>query len=431
MKQQLIRAILRLYHSPENARGRSPLDLPERAVWVNFAFALVICIVVGNLFVRGLYWRASLSLSQKKNDIVLSEKSDNIESRVAELTKLNMPKNLPDTLGFDELFTGNRVTYASFENWLERRKDVPNARLHLAVLGRLDGWFFPIITDQPTKESLSLFGFKKPDPNTLRSLGDDDWSYYVASSCLDQFRKNLTGGYHDPLRLAQAMAGGIQWLTFLLAIWGGLMLLWRFAFTGLQRRLVRTGTIPLPEFEDGNLWNIEQSDPKNPPMFFRLQQQFPGLFLPAELVAQSIQSGTIDRPPHQMQEYVGDKVAEAKAKVESAEFELIDFVIYACPTLGFLGTILGITEAFSKAALIISSNNTLDRVAAFDSVTAALAVAFDTSFVGLLAVLILNQMLSLLKRRESHLFLQMEKETFTQLRRWQQKQQLQKELSHV
>ena len=144
-----------------------------------------------------------------------------------------------------------------------------------------------------------------------------------------------------------------------------------------------------------------------------------------------MQSGAVDGSPHGLQDYIGEKVAEAKAKVESAEFELVDFIIYACPTLGFLGTIVGITDAFSKAAQIISSNNTLDRIAAFDKVTEALALAFDTSFVGLLAVLILNQILSLLKRREAHLFLQMENETFTQLRRWQQKHQLKREHSHA
>jgi biopolymer transport protein ExbB/TolQ len=431
MKQRIIQAVLRLYHSPENARGRSPLDLPERAVWVNFVIALIICVVVGNLFVRGLYWRASLSLNKGAADITLSEKSVTIESLTAELTKLSLPKKLPEELNLGVLFTQNKVTYAAFGNWMEGQNNIAPGQLRTAILGQLDGWFFPVANFPATKDIMSGFRFEKPDPSTLRSLKPEDWNYYLAASCIDQFRKNLTGGYHHPLRLAQAMAGGIQWLTFLLAIWGGLMLFWRFAFTSLQRRLVQTGTIPLPELDSSNLWNIEQSDPENPPMFFRLQKQFPGLFLPAELVAQSIQSGAIDHPPHQMQEYIGDKVAEAKAKVESAEFELIDFVVYACPTLGFLGTIVGITDAFSKAALIISSNNPIDRMAAFDEVTKALALAFDTSFVGLLAVLILNQMLSLLKRREAHLFLQMEKETFTQLRRWQQKQQLKRAFDHA
>lgn len=428
----MLNAVIRLYNAPQNVRGRSPLDLPERAVWIIFAVAFAICVVFGNLFVRGLYARASAELKNGKADITLSEKSATVGSRVAELTKLkDTGKDLPPELNLGDLFAGNAVHYPAFERWMQNQHQIEPARVRAAILGRLDGWFFPVASFPANEDVMRDFKFDKPNPNELRSLQPDDWDYYITAACIDKFRKNLTGGYHQPLRLAQAMAGSIQWLTFLLAIWGGLMLLCRFAFTRLQRRLIQTGSIPLAAYEGSNLWQIEQSNPENPPLFFRLQQHFPGLFLPAELVSQSMQSGAVDGSPHGLQDYIGEKVAEAKAKVESAEFELVDFIIYACPTLGFLGTIVGITDAFSKAAQIISSSNTLDRIAAFDKVTEALALAFDTSFVGLLAVLILNQMLSLLKRREAHLFLQMENETFTQLRRWQQKHQLKREHSHA
>lgn len=412
--------IIRLYASAANARGRSPLDLPERAVWITFSLALILSAVLGNLFVRGLYNSALRSLENGEADIVLSEKSTGIDARVAELTKLKaVGKEMSDDLRLGDLFSQNTIQYPVFERWMADRRGVSPDQLRVAVMGNLDGWMFPIARTQSNEAVLRSFGFEKPNTSELHNIQPADWDYYITAACLDKFRKNLTGGYHQPLRLASALAGSIQWLTFFLAIWGGILLSCRFAFSRIQRRLVQTGKHPVNRGDNSSLWQIEQSDPESPPLYARLQDSLPGLFLPADLLAQCMHAGVLNRAPHELQEYIGEKVAEFKAKVESAEFELVDFIIYACPTLGFLGTIVGITEAFARAAEIISSSSTLDRIEAFNRVTEALALAFDTSFVGLLAVLILNQMLSLLKRREASLFMQLETETFAQMRRLQ------------
>lgn len=411
--------IIRLYSSAANARGRSPLDLPERAVWITLLLALAISSLVGNLFVRGLYARSeSVLLNERK--ITLSEKNTNHESRVAELTKLKVPANsLPSNLNLGDLFTGNVIEYQVFERWLEKRRQVSPEQIRTAVMGRLEGGLFPVTRAESISNVLKSFQFEKPNPNELRSVKADDWDYYITAACLDQYRKGITSSYGNPLRLAFALADWIQWLTFFLAVWGGLMLWARFVFTRIQRRLVLTGKNPTDQKDGSNIWKIEQSDPESLPLYARLQDAFPSLFLAADLISQCMHAGVLQQSPHAMQEFINEKIAEAKAKVESSEFELIDFVVFACPTLGFLGTIVGITAAFAQAAAIISSTNTIDRTEAFDNVTQALAVAFDTSFVGLLAVLVLNMMLSLLKRREASLFNQLGKEAFAQLRRIQ------------
>ncbi len=416
--------IIHLYSSTANARGRSPLDLPERAVWITFALAFMLSVIVGNLFVRGLYRSALSSLKNGGADISLSDRATGHDARVAELTNLKaVGKEMSDDLRLGDLFSQNSIQYASFERWMADRRQISSDQLRLAIMGRLDGWLFPVAQPIPNESILRSFGFEKPNTSELHNIQPADWDYYITAACLEKFRKNLSGGYHQPLRLATALAGSIQWLTFFLAIWGGILLICRFAFSRIQRQLVQTGKNPVDTEEKGSLWQIEGTDPESPPLYIRLQDKLPALFLPADLLAQCMHAGVLTRAPHELQEYISEKVAEFKAKVESSEFELLDFIIYACPTLGFLGTIIGITEAFAKAADIISSSSTLARIEAFNRVTEALALAFDTSFVGLLAVLILNQMLSLLKRREAGLFIELETETFAQMRRLQRVKQ--------
>ncbi len=416
--------IIRLYSSAANARGRSPLDLPERAVWITFALAFMLTVIVGNLFVRGLYRSALSSLNNGGADISLSDRATGHDARVAELTNLKaVGKEMSDDLRLGDLFSQNSIQYTSFERWMADRRQISSDQLRLAIMGRLDGWLFPVAQPMPNESILRSFGFEKPNTSELHNIQPADWDYYITAACLDKFRKNLSGGYHQPLRLASALAGSIQWLTFFLAIWGGILLICRFVFSRIQRQLIQTGKNPVETEEKSSLWQVEGTDPESPPLYVRLQDKLPALFLPADLLAQCMHAGVLTRAPHELQEYIGEKVAEFKAKVESSEFELVDFIIYACPTLGFLGTIVGITEAFAKAAEIISSTSTLARIEAFNRVTEALALAFDTSFVGLLAVLILNQMLSLLKRREAGLFIELETETFVQMRRLQRVKQ--------
>lgn len=415
--------IIRLYSSAANARGRSPLDLPERAVWITLLLALAISSLVGNLFVRGLYARAESVLLNERN-ITLSEKNTNHESRVAELTKLKVPANsLPADLNLGDLFMGNVIEYQAFERWLEKRRQVSLEQIRTAVMGHLKGRFFPVARSKSITDVLDSFHLAKPNPSELRSVKADDWDYYITAACIDQYRKSLMGGYGDPLRFAFALADFIQWLTFFLAVWGGLMLLARFAFTRIQRRLVLTGKNPTDQKDGSSIWKIEQSNPESLPLYARLQDAFPSLFLAADLISQCMHAGVLQQTPHAMQEFINEKVAETKDKVESSEFELIEYILYACPSLGFTGTIVGITAAFAQAAAIISSTNTIDRTEAFDQVTSSLAVAFDTSFIGLACVLLLNLMLSLLKRREASLFNQLGKEAFAQLRRIQRIQQ--------
>lgn len=64
---------------------------------------------------------------------------------------------------------------------------------------------------------------------------------------------------------------------------------------------------------------------------------------------------------------------------EEASQSVIKYLLWAMPSLGFIGTVLGIAEALGHAGKLISG----DQKAAMDIITLKLGMAFDTTLVAL------------------------------------------------
>jgi len=99
-----------------------------------------------------------------------------------------------------------------------------------------------------------------------------------------------------------------------------------------------------------------------------------------------------------IEEIEQNSVEEARRKLEvdiaqlreenESRYGIIRYIIWAVPSLGFIGTVVGIGDALGIAHQVVAKSG-LQQEGAVQEVTAQLAYAFDTTFVALVASLIL------------------------------------------
>jgi len=75
--------------------------------------------------------------------------------------------------------------------------------------------------------------------------------------------------------------------------------------------------------------------------------------------------------------------------------------IWAVPVFGFIGTVVGLSNAIGGFGGVLSSATEIGQLRnALQGVTAGLSVAFETTLVGLVAAVALQLLLTALKRQE-------------------------------
>jgi biopolymer transport protein ExbB/TolQ len=91
---------------------------------------------------------------------------------------------------------------------------------------------------------------------------------------------------------------------------------------------------------------------------------------------------------------IGDVAEMFKSQGESDEANLetsylmVSAFIWAIPVLGFIGTVLGLSEAIGNFGLVLNTATELDKIkGSLQSVTGGLATAFETTLIGLVAAL--------------------------------------------
>jgi len=93
--------------------------------------------------------------------------------------------------------------------------------------------------------------------------------------------------------------------------------------------------------------------------------------------------------------------SEADGNTIHSSYSMLKVFIWAIPILGFIGTVLGISEAVSGFSLSLSGVEDIEVLnASLNSVTSGLAVAFDTTLVALVMSLIISLPASALQKAE-------------------------------
>lgn len=96
-----------------------------------------------------------------------------------------------------------------------------------------------------------------------------------------------------------------------------------------------------------------------------------------------------------------DSQAETDEAMFDSGYSILRGIIWAVPVLGFIGTVLGLSQAIGAFSGVLSASAEIDQLKpALQEVTTGLAVAFETTLQGLVAALLLHMLLTFLKRSE-------------------------------
>ncbi len=100
-----------------------------------------------------------------------------------------------------------------------------------------------------------------------------------------------------------------------------------------------------------------------------------------------------------------DDILRAQGEHDESAMEtsyaLLHGFVWAVPVLGFIGTVQGLSAAIGGFGMVLSGSSELSQLKdALREVTAGLSVAFETTFQGLVAALILQLLLTSLKKAE-------------------------------
>lgn len=85
----------------------------------------------------------------------------------------------------------------------------------------------------------------------------------------------------------------------------------------------------------------------------------------------------------------------------ASSYAMVRGFIWAIPVLGFIGTVLGLSEAIGSFTAVLAQGVDIDQLTgALRNVTAGLATAFDTTLLGLVAALVLHLLTTGLTKKE-------------------------------
>jgi len=93
--------------------------------------------------------------------------------------------------------------------------------------------------------------------------------------------------------------------------------------------------------------------------------------------------------------------AEIDEQFSESTYTLIRGFIWAIPVLGFIGTVLGLSQAVGGFGTVIAAGASMNELKeSLSGVTGGLAVAFETTLIALVAALFIQIILTMLKKRE-------------------------------
>jgi biopolymer transport protein ExbB/TolQ len=97
--------------------------------------------------------------------------------------------------------------------------------------------------------------------------------------------------------------------------------------------------------------------------------------------------------------------SETDESALETSYSLVQGFVWAIPVLGFIGTVLGLSDAIGNFSGVLTGAKEVEQLSiALRGVTAGLSTAFETTLVALVAALVIQLLLTVLKKAE-HEFL--------------------------
>jgi len=392
------------YNSPQNIQGRSPLDIPSRTVLICFIAACLISLLAGNLLITQLYQQSKSHLQQDYIQLPVNA-NDPAKEKVKIIFPENARFNVALVPGLDSLFQGDRIYFVDFANYLVRQRDSLNAdQVITDCLGKLTWFPLSQLSQENNFALMEKYGFCKPVGKQFKQLTGEEMNYQLGLYCMAEFRRKLSGvgDITNPHRALRLFAGLIQWATFIAFVWGMMLVSLRFAMMRIQHTLIISGKLPtMKEGED--IWTVNDADPSKELYFHQIEDKYPNLFLPVTIIHDVFKRSKFLDGIQKIDDFIAEQVNFLKAKVDS-EYELLNFIVYVIPGLGFIGTVLGIIAAMDGAVLVLIEKEATGQAEAMTIVTNNLSVAFDTTFVALVLNIFIFYSIASIRKKEAALF---------------------------
>lgn len=101
-----------------------------------------------------------------------------------------------------------------------------------------------------------------------------------------------------------------------------------------------------------------------------------------------------------VEEILRSQAAQDESQMETS-YALVQGFVWAIPVLGFIGTVLGLSQAIGSFTAVLGSGEDVSAITgALGKVTAGLATAFDTTLVALVAALVIQLLVVMTKKSE-------------------------------
>lgn len=99
------------------------------------------------------------------------------------------------------------------------------------------------------------------------------------------------------------------------------------------------------------------------------------------------------------------EMLRSQAEIDEGQMEssyaLIRGFVWSIPILGFIGTVLGLSKAIGSFGSMLGADNSMENIkAGLQTVTGGLSTAFDTTLLALVSALIVQLLMTVLKKKE-------------------------------
>ena len=193
--------------------------------------------------------------------------------------------------------------------------------------------------------------------------------------------------------------GPVQYVIVLFAYWSLLVLLVKVAKTRLQRTALqvrdlipsRSDFVLSPATVGQVLGGLRQicDDPSRFILFNRIQRALSNMKNMGQI-------GDVD--------HVLQSQAAHDEDVMESSYTLVRGLIWAIPVLGFIGTVQGLSQAIGAFGSALQTEGDFEQIRpALFGVTGGLATAFETTYVALVAALIIQLILTMVRKGEEDL----------------------------
>ena len=97
---------------------------------------------------------------------------------------------------------------------------------------------------------------------------------------------------------------------------------------------------------------------------------------------------------------IRSQATQDEAAIDTS-YSLLQGFVWAIPVLGFIGTVLGLSEAIGQFSNVLGAAQDVSQISsALRGVTAGLATAFDTTLVALVAALVIQLLMTVMRKNE-------------------------------